>query len=108
MIVADYEVGTVVKFWIILAFSSVMILPVVYYALIVVWQPRGFRERVQYLIGLFIYVVFGSFLNISVLVYALWNMNNFSWGRTRKVVKEPEMVTEKVTRPTIPDPVYTK
>jgi chitin synthase len=83
-----------------------MILPIVYYVLIVIWQPRGFRERVQYLMGLFIYVVLGSLLNILVLIYALWNMNNFSWGLTRKVVEEPEMVTEKVTGPRVPDPVH--
>jgi chitin synthase len=98
--------GAVAPYWVILAFSSVMILPVVYYTLVVFWQPRGLRERVQYLIGLFIYVVFGSFLNILVLVYALWNMNNFSWGRTRQVVKEPEIVTEKVIGPRVPDPVH--
>jgi chitin synthase len=91
--------GAVVNVGVILSFSSVMILPVVYYTLIVVWQPRGFRERVQYLIGLFIYVIFGMFLNIIVFAYALWNLNNFSWGRTRLVVKEPEMVM-------VPDPVH--
>ena len=96
------------KFWVILAFSSVMILPVVYYILIVVWQPRRLQERVQYLTGLFIYVVFGSFLNILVLLYALWNMNNFAWGQTRKVVKEPEMETEKVIGLRVPDPVHIK
>jgi hypothetical protein len=32
-----------------------------------------------------------------VLTYALWNVNNFSWGKTRKVVKEPEPEIEKVT-----------
>jgi len=85
-----------------------MILPVVYYILIVVWQPRRLQERVQYLTGLFIYVVFGSFLNILVLLYALWNMNNFAWGQTRKVVKEPEMETEKVIGPRVPDPVHIK
>jgi len=85
-----------------------MILPVVYYILIVVWQPRRLQERVQYLTGLFIYVVFGSFLNILVLLYALWNMNNFAWGQTRKVVKEPEMETEKVIGLRVPDPVHIK
>lgn len=95
------------KYWIILAFASVMILPVFYYACIVFWQPRGVRERVQYLMGLFIYIVFGSFLNILVMVYALWNLNNFSWGRTRLVVTEPEMDSEKVAGPRVPDPVHT-
>lgn len=51
----------------------------------------------QYLAGLVIYIFLGPFLNILVLSYALWNIDNFAWGKTRKVVKEPEMVTEKVT-----------
>ena len=94
------------QFWIILSFSSVMILPVLYYILITVWQPRGFRERVQYLLGLVIYVVLGMFLNVVILTYALWNLNDFAWGRTRKVVKEPELVTEKVAGPRVPQPVH--
>jgi len=71
-----------------------MILPLIYYVLIVIWKPSGARERVQYLVGLAIYVFLGPFLNIVVLSYALWNMENFAWGKTRKVVKELE-VTEK-------------
>ena len=107
------EVGAVGKVWLILAFSSVMILPILYYVLITVWQPRGTRGRVQYLMGLFIYVFLGAFLNILVLSYALWNMNNFAWGRTRQVVEEPEAVTEKVTEKgteqvTVPEPVHAK
>jgi len=74
-----------------------MIFPLLYYILIVVWKPRKVRERLQYLAGLVIYIFLGPFLNILVLSYALWNIDNFAWGKTRKVVKEPEMVTEKVT-----------
>ena len=74
-----------------------MIFPIMYYVGIAIWQPKGVRERVQYLIGLSIYIFLGSFLNITVLAYALWNVNNFSWGKTRKVVKEPEVEAEKVT-----------
>jgi chitin synthase len=74
-----------------------MIFPLLYYTLIVVWKPHKVRERVQYLAGLAIYIFFGPFLNIIVLSYALWNIDNFAWGKTRKVVKEPEMETEKVT-----------
>jgi chitin synthase len=59
--------------------------------------------------GLFIYVFLGAFLNILVQSYALWNMNNFAWGRTRQVVEESEVVTEKATeKVTVPEPVHTK
>jgi chitin synthase len=74
-----------------------MILPLLYYIIIVVWKPRKVRERMQYLAGLSTYIILGPFLNIFVLSYALWNIDNFAWGKTRKVVKEPEAETEKVT-----------
>ena len=63
-----------------------MICPLIYYVLIVGWQPRGVKERVQYLLGLLIYFFLGAFLNITVLLYAMWSLDNFSWGKTRKVV----------------------
>lgn len=77
-----------VKYWIILSFASVMIAPLLYYVCIAIWLPRGFRPRIQYLLGLATYVFLGPFLNIAVLVYALWNMDNFGWGKTRKVVDD--------------------
>lgn len=82
--------STVVSYKLILAFASVMILPLVWYILIVVWQPRGFKERIQYLLGLCIYVSFGPFLNLFVLTYALWSIDNFAWGKTRQVVEDKE------------------
>lgn len=68
-----------------------MVLPLLYYILIVAWKPTGARERLQFLLGLAIYILLGPFLNVVVLSYALWNMENFAWGKTRKVVKEPEV-----------------
>jgi chitin synthase len=64
-----------------------MICPLIYYVLIVGWQPRGVKARVQYLLGLLIYFFLGPFLNITVLLYALWSLDNFAWGKTRKVVE---------------------
>jgi chitin synthase len=74
-----------------------MVLPMLFYILIVVWKPHKVRERAQYLAGLGIYIFLGPFLNILVLSYALWNIDNFAWGKTRKVVKEPVAETEKAT-----------
>lgn len=79
---------TDVEWWIILSFSSVMIFPVIYYACIVFWIPRTALQRIQYLLGLFIYLVTGPVINIIVLVYSLWNLENFGWGKTRKVVTD--------------------
>jgi cellulose synthase/poly-beta-1,6-N-acetylglucosamine synthase-like glycosyltransferase len=73
-------------YWIILAFASVMIVPILYYVGITLWIPRNGLERWQYLVGLVMFVVCGPFLNIAVLLFALWNMDSFGWGKTRKVI----------------------
>ena len=65
-----------------------MLVPILYYFCIVLWIPQTFREKLQYLIGLLIYIVCGPFLNIFVLFYALWNMDSFGWGKTRRVVSD--------------------
>lgn len=64
-----------------------MLVPVLYYILIVVWQPRNMRERLQYFLGLLMYIFLGPFLNITVLLFALRGIDNFGWGKTRKVVE---------------------
>lgn len=78
------------QYWVVLSFASVMIAPVLYYICIVFWLPRTMLERAQYLAGISIYVTLGPFLNILVLVYALWNMDNFGWGKTRQIVESKE------------------
>jgi len=42
-----------------------------------------------------VYIILGPFLNISVLAYALWNMDNFGWGKTRQVAKETDKVLDE-------------
>ena len=81
----------VVNYTLILAFVSVMLVPVTYYILIAVWHPRGVRERFQYLAGLSMYIFLGPFLNIIVLLFALRGIDNFAWGKTRKVVETVEV-----------------
>ncbi|UKZ75004.1 hypothetical protein TrVFT333_002676 [Trichoderma virens FT-333] len=73
--------------WLILSFAGVMVIPLIYYIIMVIWLPRNLIERAQFLLGLFIFVFFGPFLNIAVMVYAVINMDNFGWGKTRKVLK---------------------
>lgn len=65
-----------------------MIIPLVYYLTMVIWMPRNALERCQFLLGLLIFTLCGPFINISVTVYALVNMDNFGWGKTRKVIAE--------------------
>jgi chitin synthase len=90
----------VVHYTLILAFAAVMICPLLYYACISIWQPHGAKSRVQYLMGLVMYFFLGPFLNLLVLCYALWSIDNFAWGKTRKVIAtqadgDNEKVTEK-------------
>ena len=80
----------VVSYKLILSFAAVMLFPLTYYILIVTWQPRRFKERIQYLLGLSMYILLGAFLNVTVLVYALYTLDNFAWGKTRKVVEHKE------------------
>jgi chitin synthase len=79
---------TDVDWWIILSFSSVMIFPVIYYICIVFWLPPTLFQKLQYLLGMVMYLICGPFINIIVLVYSLYNMDSFGWGKTRKVVSE--------------------
>lgn len=73
-----------------MAFVSVMLVPVVYYILIPTWFHDTWKERVQFWIGLFFFVVFGPFINVAVLFYACFYMDSFGWGKTRKIVTEQE------------------
>lgn len=69
-------------------FASIMIIPLLYYLTMVIWMPRNALERCQFLLGLAIFTVIGPFINIGVTVYAVKNMDNFGWGKTRKVISE--------------------
>ncbi|KAI1859957.1 uncharacterized protein JN550_011768 [Neoarthrinium moseri] len=74
--------------WIILIFAIIMIIPLCYYLTMVIWMPRNTLERCQFLLGLSIFTLMGPFINIGVTVYAIRNMDNFGWGKTRKVIAE--------------------
>jgi chitin synthase len=69
-----------------MAFVSVMLVPILYYLVIPLWITSSWMERIQFWLGLILYVFCGPFICIAVLIYALWNMDSFGWGKTRKVV----------------------
>lgn len=83
--------------WIIMAFAGIMIVPLIYCVIMAIWLPESMLERFQYLLGLFIFVVLGPFLNIAVMVFAVFNMDSFGWGKTRKVIVDipEEQLQEK-------------
>ncbi|KAI1105630.1 glycosyltransferase family 2 protein [Jackrogersella minutella] len=76
--------------WIILIFASIMIIPLCFYFGMVFWLCRSWFERRQFLIGLCIFTTCGPFINICVTLYACVYMDNFGWGKTRKVLEETE------------------
>lgn len=84
-----------------MCFVSVMLIPITYYLLMTLWLPRTMLEKTQFLLGLVEFVIFGPFINISVMIYAVWNMNSFGWGKTRRIItddvdngdKAPDMST---------------
>lgn len=75
-------------FWLIMVFASVMIIPLCYYISLAVWLCRSWVERRQFLMGLAIFTTCGPFINIGVTLYACVYMDNFGWGKTRKVIAE--------------------
>jgi chitin synthase len=76
--------------WIIMAFAGVMIVPILYYIIMALWLPRTTRDRIQFLLGLFIFVIIGPFLNITIMIFAVLNMDSFGWGKTRLVVADED------------------
>lgn len=73
-----------------MVFASVMIIPLLYYLSLVFWLTKTSLQRRQFLVGLAMFTLLGPFLNISVTLYAIIYMDNFGWGKTRKVIEETE------------------
>jgi chitin synthase len=71
-----------------MCFAGVMIIPLLYYVIMATWLPRNLVERAQFILGLAVFVFLGPFLNIAVMLYAVVNMDNFGWGKTRKVITD--------------------
>ncbi|KOS21677.1 Chitin synthase 6 [Escovopsis weberi] len=52
------------------------------------WLPQNNHQRIQYFVGFCIHFVSSPFMNIIILVYSLFNSDDFKWGKTREVVSE--------------------
>jgi hypothetical protein len=75
-------------FYIVMIFASVMVIPLLFYIVMAAWIPRTTLQRAQFLLGLTVFVICGPFINLGVSLYACWYMDNFGWGKTRRVVSE--------------------
>lgn len=61
---------------------------------LVFWFPPTLKSKVQYFVGMVIYFIVGPFLTITVLLYALYHLDHFSWGKTRMVILDDETVVD--------------
>ncbi|EHK21143.1 glycosyltransferase family 2 protein [Trichoderma virens Gv29-8] len=59
------------------------------------WLPRNMKERAQYFAGYFIHFASSPVMNIVIMVYSLFNSDDFKWGKTRQVIQGDEDVAEK-------------
>ena len=57
---------------------------------LVFWFPPTRKAKAQFLLGMSIYWFVGPFLTILVLLYALYHLDHFSWGKTRQVIVDVE------------------
>ncbi|KAI0004765.1 glycosyltransferase family 2 protein [Xylariaceae sp. FL0662B] len=74
--------------WVTLTVLCAVLMPLCYHLAMSVWLPRNTLERCQFLVGLALFTICGPLINIAVIIYACINMDNFGWGKTRKVVSE--------------------
>lgn len=56
------------------------------------WLPRTMLERAQYFVGYFVHFLLSPFINITILLYSLYNADDFKWGKTRQVILSDEEV----------------
>ncbi|KAL6804939.1 glycosyltransferase family 2 protein [Trichoderma sp. SZMC 28013] len=59
------------------------------------WLPRNWTERGQYFVGYFLHFLVSPFANIIIMVYSLFNSDDFKWGKTREVIESDEDAAEK-------------
>ncbi|KAF4466766.1 Chitin synthase 6 [Fusarium albosuccineum] len=52
------------------------------------WLPRNNLERAQYFVGYVMHLFTSPFMNIIILVYSLFNSDDFKWGKTREVIRD--------------------
>lgn len=64
------------------------------------WLPQNNHQRRQYFVGYFIHFLTSPFMNIIILVYSLFNSDDFKWGKTREVVLSEKDVEEGPKRGT--------
>jgi len=66
-------------------FAIVTMIPLSYGLGVAYWGCNTNRLRAQYLLGLLMVVILGQLITPVVISYAIWHMDDFSWGKTREI-----------------------
>ncbi|KAG4414127.1 hypothetical protein IFR04_012733 [Cadophora malorum] len=69
----------------IVCFAIVTMIPLAYGIFVTYWGCETNRLRLQYLLGLVMLVLIGQIVTPIVICYAVWHMDDFSWGKTREI-----------------------
>lgn len=68
-----------------LGFASLTIIPICYSIGVTAWGCTTWKYRAQYLLGLAMVITLSQFVTPCVIAYAIWHMDDFSWGKTRPI-----------------------
>ncbi|KAL6884845.1 chitin synthase domain-containing protein [Trichoderma longibrachiatum] len=82
--------GTVFKDPVFVGLLSVLFARYFYSFCVGFWLPRNMTERAQYFVGFFLHFLLSPFMNIIIMIYSLFNSDDFKWGKTREVVGEED------------------
>lgn len=55
---------------------------------IVFMSPRSLKEAIQYVIGFVMCNTLGPYVAMTVVLYSLYHLDDFRWGKTRIVIED--------------------
>lgn len=70
--------------------SSIILLPWFWALANIIWLPTDGKDRLRFMGGLVLLFFCASFVNLVVTTYTVWNMTDYSWGKTRQLSAEDE------------------
>jgi chitin synthase len=66
--------------------STIMIIPFTYGLLIPIFiKPMVFKTAMFYYFSYLFYIIFGSFVNLTIYLYSIGTMDIIKWGKTRQI-----------------------
>lgn len=48
-------------------------------------SSRSLKEAIRYVIGAIMCIFFGQYVGTAVVIYSLYHLDDFRWGKTRTV-----------------------